>query len=144
MLSISRTRVRQRGALRIWVATPFIYAMVVPIAFLDASVSLYQGVCFWAYGIPYVKRRTHVRLQWRGKGVIKPLDRFHCMYCGYANGVIAYTRAIAIETEKYWCPIKYQARQGFVPPHSQVAFIESIDREKLASFIERVDNANGS
>ena len=29
---------------------PVIYAMIIPIAFLDAWVSLYQAICFRAYG----------------------------------------------------------------------------------------------
>jgi len=30
-----------------------------------------------------------------------------CVYCGYANGLIAYVREIAARTEQYWCPIKH-------------------------------------
>jgi hypothetical protein len=29
------------------------------------------------------------------------------MFCGYANGLIAYTREIASRTEQFWCPIKH-------------------------------------
>ena len=32
------------------------------------------------------------------------------MYCGYGNGVIAYTREIVARTEQYWCPIKHARR----------------------------------
>lgn len=136
MFSISHERVLQRGFLRIWLAAPIIYAMVIPIAFLDVCVSFYQWVCFWAYGLPRIERKTYVRLLWRGTGMIKGLDRFNCMYCGYANGVLAYVRAIAIETEKYWCPIKYKARKDFKPPHSQDGFADPENPDAVRGLIQ--------
>lgn len=35
------------------------------------------------------------------------IERFNCIYCGYFNGVVAYTQEIAARTEQYWCPVKH-------------------------------------
>jgi hypothetical protein len=39
---------------------PAIYALIVPFALLDLSVTLYQAVCCPAYGIPKVRRSDYV------------------------------------------------------------------------------------
>jgi len=135
MLSIGHERVTQRGFIRIWIVAPVIYAMVVPIALLDVCATIYQHICFWAYGIPRVERKKYVRLLWRGAGMVKWLDSFHCMYCSYANGTIAYVRAVLIETEKYWCPIKYKARKDFIPPHPQGSYADPGDIKELRKIV---------
>jgi hypothetical protein len=38
---------------------------------------------------------------------LNAIEKVHCVYCGYANGLIAYVREIAARTEQYWCPIKH-------------------------------------
>ena len=35
------------------------------------------------------------------------IEKFHCTYCEYANGLIAYLREIIGRTEQYFCPIKH-------------------------------------
>jgi len=35
------------------------------------------------------------------------IERFHCTYCGYVNGLFAYAVEIAARTEQYFCPIKH-------------------------------------
>src|ERR1700674_3014338 len=39
---------------------PLIYSLVVPIALLDLWISLYQAICFRAYGIARVQWATYV------------------------------------------------------------------------------------
>ncbi len=34
------------------------------------------------------------------------IQKINCLYCTYANGLIAYAQEIAARTERYWCPIK--------------------------------------
>jgi hypothetical protein len=136
MFSIGHERIAQRGMFRIWIVAPFIYGMMIPLAFLDLCSTVYQTVAFPAYGIPCVVRRKYVRLAGRGAGMVKRIDRFNCMYCSYANGVIAYVRAIGMETEKYWCPIKYQARKDFLPPHPQTDYASQGDTERLAKIVK--------
>jgi hypothetical protein len=89
------------------VAMPFIYAIVVPIALLDALVSLYQGVCFPIWSIPQTRRHRFLRFDRAKLTVLNPLQKLNCFYCSYANGVLAYATEVASKTEQYWCPIKH-------------------------------------
>ena len=41
---------------------------------------------------------------------LTPVEKLNCLYCSYANGVLAYTREITARTETYWCPIKHSRR----------------------------------
>jgi len=43
-------------------SAPVIYLMIIPALLMDASVTLYQVLCFSIYGIPEVKRREHIIL----------------------------------------------------------------------------------
>ncbi len=35
------------------------------------------------------------------------IEKFHCTYCAYGNGLIAYVAEIVASTEQYFCPIKH-------------------------------------
>lgn len=92
-------------------SAPFIYAMIVPLAFLDLTISLYQQLCFRLYDIQRVDRSRYVILDRHQLAYLNGIEKFNCIYCGYGNGVIAYAREIIARTEQYWCPIKH-ARQA--------------------------------
>lgn len=92
------------------VTAPLIYAMVVPLLILDASVTLYQQVCFRAYGVPRLRRRDYLVVDRHRLGYLNPIEKFNCVYCSYANGLIAYAREILARTEQYWCPIRHARR----------------------------------
>ncbi|HZR26669.1 MAG TPA: hypothetical protein VFA59_23950 [Vicinamibacterales bacterium] len=89
---------------------PVIYSLVVPIALLDFWISLYQAICFRAYGIARVQRSKYVVIDRQHLAYLNAIEKLNCMYCGYANGVFAYVREIAARTEQYWCPIRHAAR----------------------------------
>jgi len=89
---------------------PFIYAIAVPLLLLDASVSLYQAVCFPIYGIPKVKRQDYLVFDRASLAYLNLIEKAHCAYCSYANGLLGYAREIAGRTEQYWCPIKHAKR----------------------------------
>jgi hypothetical protein len=135
MFSIYYEHGRRRGYVRLLLTMPFIYGMIIPLVLIDFAISFYQLVCFPAYGIPLVSRKKYVQLVRRGRG-LPWHDNVNCLYCSYANGVCAYLRAVLIETEKYWCPIKYQARQGYQPPHPQEAYAEDGDHDALKKAIQ--------
>lgn len=86
---------------------PVIYAMVVPIAFLDLALSTYQAICFRAYGIARVRRSSNIVIDRHRLAYLNGIEKLNCVYCGYANGVFAYVREIAARTEQYWCPIRH-------------------------------------
>jgi hypothetical protein len=89
---------------------PVIYALIVPFVLLDLFVTLYQAVCFPAYGIPKVRRGDYLVFDRHHLAYLNALEKLNCAYCSYANGLIAYVREIAGRTEQYWCPIKHAKR----------------------------------
>lgn len=89
------------------VSAPFIYSMIIPLAFLDLAVTFYQAVCFRLYRIPRVRRSRYIVLDRQYLSYLNGIEKFNCVYCGYGNGVIAYVREVISRTEQYWCPIKH-------------------------------------
>lgn len=97
------------GVLTILTA-PFIYAVVLPILLLDAFASVYQAICFRVYGLSRVRRRDYVVFDRHRLPYLNAIQKLNCLYCAYANGVVAYVAEIASRTEQYWCPIKHAER----------------------------------
>ena len=89
---------------------PVIYSMVVPLVFVDLTFTLYQHICFRAYGVALVQRRDYLVNDRHKLAYLNAIEKVNCSYCGYANGVIAYTREIVARTEQYWCPIRHASR----------------------------------
>lgn len=86
---------------------PMVYALTIPFLLLDASVSLYQAICFRAWGIRRVRRRDYFSVDRHRLPYLNALERANCVYCGYVNGLLAYAAEIAARTEQYWCPIQH-------------------------------------
>jgi hypothetical protein len=113
------------------------YAIVVPLVLLDLSVTLFQWVCFPAWGIARIKRADHVVIDRQYLAYLNGIEKMHCVYCGYANGVIAYAREVASRTEQYWCPIKH-ARPG-PPQHDRAReFLDYGDAEGWRETLEEL------
>ncbi len=88
-------------------SVPLIYACVVPFALLDLFVIIYQAVCFPIYGIPRVRRRDHLVFDRGRLAYLNAIEKVGCVYCSYANGLLAYVAEIAARTEQHFCPIKH-------------------------------------
>ena len=116
---------------------PVIYAMIVPFALLDLFVTIYQAVCFPVYGIPRVRRRDHIRIDRHHLQYLNGLQKLNCIYCGYANGLIAYVREIAGRTEQYWCPIKHARRSADPHDHFE-AFVDYGDAETYRANLKQI------
>lgn len=86
---------------------PIIYSMIVPLAFFDLCVTFYQATCFPIYGIPKVRRADYIIIDHQHLAYLNIIEKFHCVFCSYANGMIAYAREITARTEQYFCPIKH-------------------------------------
>ena len=86
---------------------PLIYGMAIPLLMLDACVSFYQWACFPIYGIAKVRRSDYLVYDRRHLGYLNIIEKFHCTYCEYGNGLMAYMREILARTEEYFCPIKH-------------------------------------
>lgn len=107
---------------------PVIYSAIIPIVLIDLWVSLYQAVCFRAYGIPQVKRSRYIIMDRAGLPYLNALEKLNCAYCSYANGVFAFIREVGSRTEMYWCPIKHAKRVLGAHPR-YAAFTEYGDGE---------------
>jgi len=116
---------------------PFIWVILIPALFLDLSVTIFQAVCFPVYRIPKVKRRRYIIIDHQALAYLNLIEKFNCMYCSYANGLIAYVREIAGRTEQYWCPIKHARLQASL--HSRYGkFLEYGDAEGYRRHLEEI------
>lgn len=116
---------------------PVIWGALIPALLLDAYVTLYQAVCFPAYGIPKVRRGDYLVLDRRHLPYLNLIEKLNCLYCGYFNGLIAYVQEIAGRTEQHWCPIKHARRPRTV--HSRYSrFFEYGDAEAFRREVEQV------
>ncbi len=97
----------RRADLRNKVTAPVIYSMVFPLLLLDISVTIYQTLCFPLYRIQRVKRRDYMTFDRRHLAYLNVIEKFHCTYCSYGNGLAAYVKEIIARTELYWCPIRH-------------------------------------
>lgn len=114
---------------------PVIYLAIVPFALLDLCVTLYQAVCFPVYGIITVRRCDYLIFDRAQLRYLNTLERINCLYCSYANGLIAYVREIAGRTEQYWCPIKHAQRA--LSAHNQyLNFVEFADAQAYRSQLD--------
>ena len=120
---------------RVLLVTPIIYVCLIPIAFLDIIITLYQFICFGAYKIPKVKRADYFHYDRKYLSYLNIIEKVHCVYCSYFNGVIAYAREIGARTEQRWCPIKHSIIiEG---THSRYhKFFDYADAEKYRKEIE--------
>jgi hypothetical protein len=100
------------------VTAPVIYSLIVPLVLLDIMVTIYQQLCFRAYGIEMVKRSRYIVVDRQHLAYLNLIEKINCMYCGYSNGLIEYLREIASRTEQYWCPVKHAQRTP--DPHKRV------------------------
>lgn len=110
---------------------PFIYGMALPMVLLDATVSLYQWVCFPLYGIARVKRSDYFVFDRVHLSYLNLVEKLNCVYCSYGNALFAYASEIAARTEQYWCPIKH-ARKVAATHWRYEQFAEYGDGENYA------------
>jgi hypothetical protein len=86
---------------------PLIYGMVIPLLLMDAFVSFYQCACFPIYGISKVRRADYFVFDRHQLAYLNFIEKFHCTYCEYGNGLMSYMTEILARTEEYFCPIKH-------------------------------------
>jgi len=117
LMRVGLARFLRQAPLRHVLVAPVIYAMVVPFGLLDVTLSVYQWICFSAWGISRVQRKNFIVFDRHRLGYLNAIEKVNCIFCGYSNGVIGYAREIAGRTEQYWCPIRHATQiRG---PHAQ-------------------------
>lgn len=117
------------------VTMPIIYAMLIPLILIDVLVSFYQYSCFPIYRIKLVKRSDYIVFDRHHLSFLNFFERWHCLYCAYGNGVVAYIREILARTEQYFCPIKH-ARKVLGTHERYQYFIEYGDAESYHQRLE--------
>jgi hypothetical protein len=116
---------------------PVIWFCLLPLAFLDLVISIYQAMCFGIYGIPKVCRSDYLLLDRSRLAYLNFVEKLNCEYCAYGNGVLAYAAEVAARTEQYWCPIKHALRMKSI--HSRYKFFFDYgDAEHYRLQIEKV------
>jgi Na+-translocating ferredoxin:NAD+ oxidoreductase RNF subunit RnfB len=86
---------------------PFIYGVGLLLIPMHLFIEIYHSVTFRLYGIKLVNRKKYIKIDRYKLSKLTLLQKFNCVYCGYANGLLAYATAIGVGTEKYWCGIKH-------------------------------------
>ncbi|HEB01679.1 MAG TPA: hypothetical protein ENI12_00415 [Nitrospirae bacterium] len=89
---------------------PVIWSCLIPVAFLDLIVMVFQFICFPVYGIPKVKRKDYIIIDRHYLSYLNTIEKINCLFCGYFIGVISIVQEVAARTEQYWCPIKHARR----------------------------------
>ena len=116
---------------------PVIYALVVPILFLDVSITVYQHICFRAYGLPRVKRSDYFVFDRAHLAYLNLIEKVNCAYCSYGNGVMAYGREVVARTEQYWCPIKHARKIMAAHPY-YTGFVDFGDAQSYKDQLEEL------
>ncbi|MDP3608048.1 MAG: hypothetical protein Q8R74_03130 [Methylophilus sp.] len=86
---------------------PIIYSMIIPLVITDFFITFYQITCFPIYGINKVNRSDYIVFDRQHLHYLNFIEKFHCTYCAYGSGMIAYISEIVARTEQYFCPIKH-------------------------------------
>jgi hypothetical protein len=83
------------------------YITIVPLILTDFFTMQFQFFYFGIYGIPKVKRKPYFVIDRHLLRQLKWRDKFNCVFCGYANGVVAWSKAVVNQMEIYSCAIKH-------------------------------------
>jgi hypothetical protein len=97
------------------VTGPIIYSMIFPLLILDAFVSFYQWSCFPIYGIPKLSRKDFIIFDRQELKYLDWISKFHCTYCAYGVGVVAFVSEVIGATEAYFCPIEHKSKKIQAP-----------------------------
>ena len=114
---------------------PIIYSMIVPLLITDLFITFYQLTCFPIYGIKKVKRSDYIIFDRQQLNYLNFIEKFHCTYCAYGTGMIAYISEIVARTEQYFCPIKHARK--ILGTHSRYAhFLEYGEADNYEAKLE--------
>jgi hypothetical protein len=121
---------------------PIIYSMIIPLLITDFFVTFFQLTCFPIYGIKKVRRSDYIVYDRQQLNYLNFIEKFHCTYCAYGNGMIAYVSEVIGRTEQYFCPIKHARK--ILGTHSRYArFLEYGDAENYEEKLEEYRQALG-
>jgi len=119
---------------------PVIYSVLLPMLLLDLFITVYQHICFRAYGLPRVKRSDYFVYDRAHLAYLNLIEKINCAYCSYGNGLMAYGREVVARTEQYWCPIKHARKIMAAHPY-YTGFVDFGDAESYKQELERLRTA---
>ncbi|MGZ8983823.1 MAG: hypothetical protein ACXW11_07700 [Methylotenera sp.] len=119
---------------------PIIYSMIIPLIITDFFISFYQLTCFPIYGIKKVRRADYIIFDRQQLSYLNWIEKFHCTYCAYGSGMIAYISEIVSRTEQYFCPIKH-ARKRLGSHDRYARFLDFGDAENYEVKLEEYRRA---
>jgi hypothetical protein len=123
-------------------SVPLIYLCAIPFLLLDLFVALYQAICFPVYGIPKVRRSDYLIFDRGRLAYLNAIEKIGCVYCSYANGLLAFVAEIAARTEQHFCPIRHD--RPLRQPHSRYPhFLPYGDALTYRRRVEDVSRAYG-
>lgn len=121
---------------------PIIYAMIIPLVITDVFLTFYQLTCFPIYGIKKVRRADYIIFDRQQLNYLNFIEKFHCTYCAYGSGMIAYISEIVARTEQYFCPIKHARK--ILGTHARYArFLEYGEAENYEAKVEEYRRSLG-
>ena len=104
---------------------PIIYSMIIPLLVTDLFITFFQLTCFPIYGIKKVRRADYIIFDRQNLQYLNFIEKFHCTYCAYGSGMIAYISEIVARTEQYFCPIKHARK--ILGTHARYALFLDFD-----------------
>jgi hypothetical protein len=94
-------------------ASPLVYAMVIPAILFDIILFVYQQVIFRIFKFKFIKRSDYILFDRQYLGYLNSIEKLNCLYCSYFNGLMQYASVIAGRTELYFCPIKHAKKVAY-------------------------------
>jgi hypothetical protein len=114
--------------------------MIIPLLVTDLFITSYQVTCFPIYGIKKVKRGDYIIFDRQQLSYLNFIEKFHCTYCAYGTGMVAYISEIIAGTEQYFCPIKHARK--VLSTHARYAhFLDFGEAENYEAKLEEYRRA---
>lgn len=102
------------------------YICFLALLFLGLLIWQFQNVYFRILDIPLIDRKKYVIMDRYKLLKLTFWQKLNCMYCEYANGIVAYAKAVVNQMELYSCAIKHETH-----PLGQEHQKEFYEREKF-------------
>jgi hypothetical protein len=103
---------------------------------LDFFVTFYQATCFQIYRVAKVRRVDYIVFDRQQLEYLNFIEKFHCTYCAYGAGLIAYVGEIVARTEQYFCPIKH-ARKALGTHRRYANFLDYGEADDYETKLEK-------
>lgn len=119
--------------------SPLVYGMILPAVLLDVTLYVYQQIIFRIYRFEPVRRSDYIVFDRQYLGYLNAIEKFHCMYCSYFNGLMQYASAVAGRTELYFCPIKHAKKIAYKHDYHD-AFFRYGDEDEYQKRLKELRN----